>query len=384
MNIFVRRISLLLLFLAFYRLHGVDVCRADNQTKAFTLQVMYGTERKVSYKFMKKLIEKGYPAYVHENPGEDGQTYYRVRIGRFMSDQEAQPYVRALQEDNIEYWVAPARVKPGRLSAPQQGSTTQDSIPAEAVVLQYTDASTGAGNETEQTVSSADSGNEDSSKPGLTGSDAARSEVYAGDLQTAEKDASTEDQGTGTDTEAVTAGETDREDVAWPQTVSKIYKYYDSNGTLQVTNSFKNIPQHYQGAIREVIMFPVRFSSCNEATLLLQVEADDQTKNIMLADIKHPGEIPPAQAIAELHSVLREVPLRLTYDPSVIGSDGVIHGRLYYRTGTSVGLEMIKKGIALGNPDGLLPFKRTLYMDAENQAKKEKRGVWALQNVIGD
>jgi cell division septation protein DedD len=64
--------------------------KATETAGKFCVQIMSSKERKEAESIKARLVEKGLPAYIVESTLKDRGTWYRVRIGRHLTQQAAE------------------------------------------------------------------------------------------------------------------------------------------------------------------------------------------------------------------------------------------------------------------------------------------------------
>ncbi len=163
----------------------------------------------------------------------------------------------------------------------------------------------------------------------------------------------------------------------WPETVSKIFAFRGINGELNLTNSFRNIPETLRSKIVYVSVFPVRFVSSVSRDASLFFDVGGKQKKIKIKGIAFPSESLPDIALNYFEKNLKNEPLRLKYSPMSTTQDGTIFGRLYLRDGTYVNYEMVRHGIGQCRLEEFAPDQQEEFKMAEEAAKKENLGIWA-------
>ncbi len=166
------------------------------------------------------------------------------------------------------------------------------------------------------------------------------------------------------------------ESIAWPSGVSKIFAYRGDDGELNLTNNFQSIPEHSRNRIEYISIFPVKFLRTKAATLTCDVIGNQ--KQIKLRGIKCSSKKFPDIAIKYLEENIKDVPVRLKYNPGQITKKGIISGRFYLKNGTYINLEMVQKGIAASEMTDLSPDQQAEFKEAELNAKEKKAGIWAV------
>jgi len=73
----------------------------------YTIQVMAISDRAKAFSIRDNLKNRGYPAYVVTTTGPDNKVTYKVRIGRFATQEEAQKMSQQVQErEKLTTWIA--------------------------------------------------------------------------------------------------------------------------------------------------------------------------------------------------------------------------------------------------------------------------------------
>lgn len=166
----------------------------------------------------------------------------------------------------------------------------------------------------------------------------------------------------------------ERDDSPWPHSISKIYTYLRPEGTLHITNKLEEIPEEFRDRIESISVFPVRFISFDPKREVLHLRIDQKEQPVRLIGVAFSSPL----AITYFEKNLRDVPLRFEYSPKDKNKGNVLFGFLYFQEGKSVNLEMVRKGIAPFYPENIPLYRKQLFSDAENLARKEKAGIWAV------
>lgn len=159
--------------------------------------------------------------------------------------------------------------------------------------------------------------------------------------------------------------------------ISRIFKYLDQKGTLQVTNSPETLSEANPRQIVEVSVFPVCFSSFNLGKMVFRVETADRIYRVRLKDAEAVLKGVSRKDINAFWDRLKQAPLRLKYRPVAGEFDLPVDGTIYFRSGQSIGLEMVRQGLARPNLKGLPEFMRGAYRAAQQEAKKRRAGTWS-------
>ena len=287
--------------LLFYSLKDCEASFFKDKGK-YTIQVLSTTDKEYAKKLVKQLKEQGVDAYLKKIKENKDKKAYRVRIGQFLTEKEAEAYAESvISKKGINSRVVmldPAKKKP---------ANEKDESPVD----------------------------EDKVKPEISDCSAS---------------------------------------------VTKVFKYQDELGTVHITNSTEKVPEKYSKRLIEVSVFPVCFSSFNLNKMILRVETDGRIYKVRLKDIKKVLKNVPRKDINNFWAFLKKTPLRLKYKPVIGEYDGIVNGMIYFRSGMSIGLEMVKRGIAEADMASLESFMKGTYLDAEKQAKEMRTGAWAVNN----
>jgi endonuclease YncB( thermonuclease family) len=90
-----------------------------------------------------------------------------------------------------------------------------------------------------------------------------------------------------------------------------------------------------------------------------------------------PLKDPADYALSYFAQNLKDIPLRLKYNPGATTPDGAFVGRLYLRAGTFINLEMVRNGIGACSLETIAPDQHAEFKKAEEHARKQKAGMWA-------
>lgn len=393
---------------------GICWC-AEAPEEGFTLQLMFGADRKACQKLQEHLTAKGFDAQVYESVNDLGAKMYRVRVGTFKTKDEAAASASQLRADNFQCFVRPISSLPiERTREPETarpGPAESEPDPAVAAagrdtrnlpeslktkIKAITQADNATGAETNAPEDAGHIDETDLAEEGILDDEGGA--VEQPQLQapeTVRRLAATKRQsGDPSDNQSGSArsekerkppavgvarsNRPDEEAAGDGQSAqnTKIYKYYDGQGILNLTNSYKKIPMELRKNIREIIVFPVRIIAFDARDLLFKIEMGGEEKKLRLVDVK-PGVRPPqGESLGSFKERVHNSQCRLIYDPGSIESGGLLLGSLYLKTGESVGLDMVRRGIALSNQDKLPANKRQKFLDAQEQAKNKKMGIW--------
>ncbi|MEI6127485.1 MAG: thermonuclease family protein, partial [Pseudomonadota bacterium] len=123
-------------------------------------------------------------------------------------------------------------------------------------------------------------------------------------------------------------------------------------------------------------VYPVIFVALDTKTLTFCIAIDGEKKKVGLDAIKKTATHVPDEAVKSFEDFLKNSRLRIKYEPSRIDADGVIHGSLYLKSGSPIEIEVLRRGLAAYNTDGLSALQKEAFMHAEKQAREEKAGIW--------
>ncbi|MCP4714698.1 MAG: hypothetical protein GY868_06235 [Deltaproteobacteria bacterium] len=337
---------------------------AASAGKEYTIQVMFGANKDVAESFSRRLQEKDFAAYVLEVQGESGNMFYKVRIGRFITENDAWTYGSRLQSERVDYWVtryvAPVAVQTGAVApenADKAGQVKQVAVSDTPKDLE-TDNSSAA----EEAQPAVEPVVQPAAVP-LSEGGAKQSAVNPGQPEAA--------------AEALPKKDFPAESGAgWPAAQSRIYKYYDLKGVLHVTNAYGDVPDQYRANLAQIIFFPVAFRACDLKTAELTVEVSGDLKQLVLDGIAAPAKPVEKEIGHDFEKLFSQQPLRLSYDPRKLDDKGRIHGELFMRSGQPFALELIRRGLFVVSAAQLPVFRRKLLLSAQEQAQNAGAGCW--------
>lgn len=156
------------------------------------------------------------------------------------------------------------------------------------------------------------------------------------------------------------------------------YKYFNpQDGALHITTSLKAIPESLRTQIKEISVYPVMVKGIDAKTLTVTIEYDrNNIKKVKLMELAYPERDVPVSCMAMFQNFIAQQRFRLIYRPGRVLVDGTIVGYLYDTDGTSLAHSMVKKGLAVHNPEGVTVLDRHMFKEAEENAKKDKLCIW--------
>jgi len=325
---------------------------ALSQETIYTVQVMLCKERDNALEYLESLREKGIEASIAEGLDSQGQITYRVQAGSFPEKDAASQYANTLTAQGIDCWV---RTEP-RPAA--QGT--------EALLK-----SAGSDNTTQPMPSTS------SALPAAPDTEPLRQPAVS-DTIPRHPAAAPQPLPANAGTVPPAPDNTTSAKTIWPSTTKRTYKYFDpEDGTLHVTNALNKIPVQFRARIREIAIYPVKYISLNSRDMVLLVSVDGEQKKVRLGEVIPSEQKIPASCLKNFEEFLRGEPLRIKYYPGRTGPDGTLQASLYLHTGISLGLEMVRQGIALHNPEGISALELREFTDMENRARQEKACIWS-------
>jgi len=376
---------------------------------------MFGADQKACQKLQERLRAKGFESHMGETVNDQGTKMYRVWVGTFKSKEEAAVYASRLRAENFDCFVRPtAPVTADRISelepvAPDPGARDQsrtmaarghdildlpESARSKMKVLAQADNATGdlfAAPETDRDVDESDIAEEEAPEEedaveqpqmqvpeGMRRlADRSRSAHNHSDNQTGNtRTEKGEKDSPGVGEAASSRPAEKRTEEGRSAHITKIYKYYDKKGIIHLTNAYKDIPLESRKNISQISAFPVRIIAFDSRDMLFQIEMDGERKKLRLVEIKPAAQRPGGGPLESFQEQMYTRQCRLIYDPGSGEKGNLLQGSLYLKTGESVGFDMVRRGLALCNQEKLPPDKRQRFLDAQEQAKKKKIGIW--------
>jgi len=336
--------------------HSGDVA---GQETVYTVQVMLCIDRDNALEYLERLKKKGIDASITEGRDSLGRITFKIHVGSFPAKDAAAQYALTLTSQGIDCWVTtapgPAVQGPEVLPKPAASDNTTQIVPPAPQPLPTTSSTVTAAPEPEVPPKSAASDN--------------TTQIVPPALQPLPTTSSTVTAAPDNTTSAKNI---------WPATTTRTYKYFNpDDGTLHVTNALNKIPARFRTRIREIAIYPVKYLSLNAGDMVLRIAIDGKQKKVRPVEIIPAEQKIPPSCLKSFEELLRAEPLRIKYDPGRIGPDGTLQASLYLHTGISLGLEMVRQGIALHNPEGISALELQEFTDTENRARQEKTGIWS-------
>ncbi|MEI6126065.1 MAG: thermonuclease family protein [Pseudomonadota bacterium] len=165
------------------------------------------------------------------------------------------------------------------------------------------------------------------------------------------------------------------------ESVTRIYAFREAGGALNLTNNYLSIPKELHGKIEYISLFPVRFIAMNKEGTNLVLDVEGKQRELSLAGVKMPPKNTAQYLLSYIAQTIKNVPLRLKYNPSEAAQDGATLGRIYLRAGTYINLDMVRRGLAPFCPETISPDQHEEFMKAEELAKKKKAGIWGISQT---
>ena len=156
--------------------------------------------------------------------------------------------------------------------------------------------------------------------------------------------------------------------------VTKIFAYTGSGNELNLTNAYANIPRELLARIQYVSIFPVTLLAVPETGSALVMEVEGVQRLVRLSGIRLPEENRDVVS-AGIREVLSAEPLRLKYSPGDDRKDLLI-ATLYYRSGTDLQIELLKRGLALVDEGNVPADRQKALAVALQRAQSLKAGIW--------
>jgi len=157
--------------------------------------------------------------------------------------------------------------------------------------------------------------------------------------------------------------------------VTKVYAYTGSRNELNLTNAHAKIPKDLLERIQYVSIFPVLFVAVPEKGSSLVMEIEGVRRLVALSGLRLP-EDKRSFVSGGIKEVLSAEPLRLKYHPDDDHKD-LLTATLYYRSGTDLQIELLKKGLALVDAETLPVARQASLRGAQHRAREMKAGIWS-------
>jgi hypothetical protein len=162
--------------------------------------------------------------------------------------------------------------------------------------------------------------------------------------------------------------------------VTKIFAYTGSGNELNLTNAYANIPRELLARIQYVSIFPVTLLSVPETGSTLVIEVEGAQRKVRLSGIRLPEENRDVVS-AGIREILSAEPLRLKYSPGDDHKD-VLIATLYYRSGTDLQIEFLKRGLALVDEEDVPADRQKALAAALQRAQSLKAGIWTAYDPL--
>jgi hypothetical protein len=298
--------------------------QSAQQELFFSVQVESAANKAQAKTLEKKLIKKGYPAYIEEVPDDSGKSIYQVRIGKYASRSEAEAAARTFYKKEK---------KPYLITPPQS------------------DERAAAAEETQKAVRPA--------APGAAEENASETPEEAEQTR---------------DPEKMRIGASRDE----PATVTRIYTYRGPQGFVGMTNNIEKIPRELQNSVESISIFPVKFIAFNKKKKVLTLEVEKKQQDVTLLGVALSSAPVVEQVSSYCEKNLNGVPLRLKYTPArneKKAAPPVV--TILLRQGTLVNLEIIRLGLARCAADTVPANFKKDCLDAEAAARSSRAGIWA-------
>jgi hypothetical protein len=369
-------ISIVLLMSSVWAAVPEDTCRAQNQS--FTIQVMSGTVKEEATRFAEELMRMGFAASIAELVDKE-KPVYKVRVGSFTNRESATRMYESLRMKGIEGWIvqvleqaAPQAQAAEKTGQPQAQSdkpaaAQQQGIENAPLVKPF-----------ELIINPVSTFAEDNkSAPTLKTKPApVESPKPAAAQQLDAKHGASEKLFELIIHLVPTFAEEEKQTEASPKTEPvpackplKTYKYFNPvDKTIHITTSIEKVPAQCRRQIWEIAIFPIFFKSVDLRDMGMKTDIEGATVDVLLEGIIQPERAPPVGAVRDFEAALHEIPLRIKYYPARTDPDGTLHGTLFFKDGSSVELEMIRRGLAACASDNLPWFQRKACSDAGGQA----------------
>jgi len=365
----------------------VRFCSA--QQPSFTVQVMSGVDKDAAARFAEALIHQGVEAYIVELE-EKEKPVYKVRAGNFINRKAAQQHCETLRMKGIEGWV----VQVIEQAAPQaQAAEKIGSAPAqshEQAAAQQPDTDNAASEkpfeliinpvstfaEDNKTAPSLKPEPAPATAPAHSGKPAAAQQP---DTDNAASEKPFELIINPVPTFAAEEKQTAPPSKTEPAPVcppAKTYKYFNQgDGIIHITNAIEKVPVQFRSHIWEIAIFPIYFKSLDLRDMSMNTDIEGKTVTVVLEGISRPERAPPSQEVRNFEAALLAKPLCIKYYPALTDPDGTLHGALFFSDGSSVELEMIRRGLATCATEQLSPFQQSACTDAQQKSEGQIKTI---------
>ena len=157
---------------------------------------------------------------------------------------------------------------------------------------------------------------------------------------------------------------------------AKTYKYFNQgDGIIHITNAIEKVPVQFRSHIWEIAIFPIYFKSLDLRDMSMNTDIEGKTVTVVLEGISRPERAPPSQEVRNFEAALLAKPLCIKYYPALTDPDGTLHGALFFSDGSSVELEMIRRGLATCATEQLSPFQQSACTDAQQKSEGQIKTI---------
>ena len=329
----------------------------------FTVQVCVRETLRAAESYAGRVRSKGFEPYIATYETAEGKKLYRVRMGKFQERAQADELARAYAEkggsDFLVVRTEQDAAQPGGLeiaAEPPLSEPDQDPMAEEAVPHV---SGTGAESALVESEVAADG----SVQPGVISGVPAPAEPVTGTVQNtdAAEPAPVSPAGQGAK-------------------VTKIFAYTGSGNELNLTNAYAKIPRELLARIQYVSIFPVTLVAVPETGSTLVIEVEGVQRLVRLSGVRLPEENRDV-VNAGIREVLSAEPLRLKYRPGDDRKD-VLTATVYYRSGTDLQIELLKRGLALVDEENVPADRQKALAAALQRAQSLKAGIWTAYDPL--
>lgn len=162
----------------------------------------------------------------------------------------------------------------------------------------------------------------------------------------------------------------------WPATVSRIYAYRWPENELNLTNDFANIPDHLQGKIEYISIYPVRYLGPGGRIGEFLFELEQKKRTVTFPGLQLSNARTHELAVAYLREHVRGVPVRIKYPPTSVAGQEVLQGRLYTREGDCINVDMVRAGVGRVDAASVPAGQQDEFGQAEREAQLAGVGIW--------
>jgi cell division septation protein DedD len=342
----------------------------DNGGIWFTLQISTEPDKQSAERRINQLGRKGYDAYCVETPMQNGNTQFKIRIGKYGSPEEAG---RVAQKFNLQEHrgCIVVKITPESYAETDQPALTGGAAAAgqhqgEPDEIQTATFSQAKKNKVHKTDSLDDT--EHMPSADVPSEPEPAQPVTKHTAKASEPEDVEQTESTDNDSEQTGVAE------AAPKRMTKIYAYRAESGAINLTNRYEDIPEAGRQNIEYISLFPVHIKELSKNGPRLTLEADGKQTEMILAGFSMPQK---SESVCSYLDDLKTKPLRLKYSPGQKTKDGAIAGRLFLKEGSYINLDMVRKGLGECNVQTLASDQQEAFRQAQDAAKREHAGIWA-------